>query len=137
MKFEKQYTMKQWTEWNLFLEYSIDDFFQSFSFHPNILEANEHTHSQIDFLTNVLPGEKDNLYRLDELTGNILKPLPDEDVGVSGFNSSACSLDFAVDNNLNDREFRLVYDSDPEWENQTVDPNPVEKDEKNKVKVLL
>lgn len=137
MKFEKVYTLTQWIYWNLFLENSIDDFFQSFSFHPNTLEANKHTHSQIDFLTNVVPGEKDKLYRKDELTEAVLKPLPDEDVGVSGFNSSACSLDFAVDNNLNDREFRLVYDSDPEWDEETVDTNPIETDEKNKIEVLL
>lgn len=114
MKFEKKYSLIRWTDWNSFLDHSIDDFSQSFSFHPNILEANQHTYSQIDFLTNVVPGEKDKLYRNDELTEKVLKPQPNEDVGVSGFNSAACSLDFAVDNNLNDREFRLVYDSDPD-----------------------
>lgn len=135
MKFEKKYTLTRWTEWNLFLAQSIEDFFQSFSFYPNILEANNHTHSQIDFLTNVVPGEKDKLYRKDELTNSKLKPLPGEDVCVSVFKSSACSLDFAVDNNLNDREFRLNYDSNPEWDNQELEPNPIEIEEKDKVKV--
>ncbi|OFX50534.1 MAG: hypothetical protein A2066_09330 [Bacteroidetes bacterium GWB2_41_8] len=137
MKFEKKYTLTRWTEWNSFLDHSIKDFFQSFSFHPNILEANRHTHSQIDFLTNVVPGEKDKLYRKDELTEAVVKPLPDEEIRVSGFNSSACSLDFAVANNLSDREFCLIYDSDPEWDNETIMPIPIETNEKDIVKVLL
>ncbi len=51
MKFEKDYKIEKWTKWNSFLNDSIGDFYNSFSIYPNILEANGHTHSQIDFLT--------------------------------------------------------------------------------------
>ncbi|GEM_PF-1792528 len=130
MKFEKKYIIEKWIEWNTILSNAIGDFNTVYSLAPNILEANNHTYSQIDFLTNVVPGEKDKLYRTDELTERILKPQPNENVGVSGFNSAACSLGFAIDNNLNDRKFRLVYDSDPEWNDETGCPNPIETDEK-------
>lgn len=56
MKFEKCYSLKNWTEWNSSFAETIDDFYKSYSFYPNILEANSYTYSQIDFLINVIPG---------------------------------------------------------------------------------
>lgn len=61
MKLERKYTIEKWCEWNVLLSNATDDFKLTYSFAPNILEANRHTHSQIDFLTNVVPGEKDKL----------------------------------------------------------------------------
>ena len=58
MKLEKKYSIEKWTEWNDILSNAIDDFRLTYSIVPNILEANRYTHSQIDFLTNVVPGEK-------------------------------------------------------------------------------
>ena len=52
MKFERKYTINQWVKWNRRLSEAIEDFYASFSIHPIILEANLHTHSQIDFLRN-------------------------------------------------------------------------------------
>jgi hypothetical protein len=40
---------------------------------------------------------------------------PDENhyIKISSFETSKASVEFAVDNNLKDKEFRLIYDSDP------------------------
>jgi hypothetical protein len=129
MRFEKSYKLTKWTEWNSSLAKNIDDFYVSYSFYPNILEANRYTYSQIDFLINVIPGEKQKLYRNDELLNQRLKPAETEEVGIIAYESDIGNVDFAIDENLAYKEFRLVYDSDPEWEDETITMIPVE-DEK-------
>ena len=126
MKLEKKYTIEKWTEWNVLFSDAIDDFKQAYSFAPNILEANRHTHSQIDFLTNVVPGEKDKLTRRDEQTNEVYKPGKNEEVKVSAYANHLTSIDFAVDENLLDKEFVLIYDSDPDWGDEAVNPIPVD-----------
>ena len=129
MRFEKSYNLTKWTEWNSSFDETIDDFYASFSFYPNILEANSYTYSQIDFLINVIPGEKQKLYRNDELLNQKLKPAETEEVGIIAYESDMGNVDFAIDENLGYKEFQLVYDSDPEWEDDSITKIPVE-DEK-------
>ncbi len=133
MKFEKDYKLEKWTEWNSFLNDSIGDFYNSFSIYPNILEANGHTHSQIDFLTNVIPEEKERLRKKDELTDKFIKPQQDEEVEISSFKTGTVELDFAVDEMLDDRVLRLVYDSEPDWGDEANFTVPIEKNEFVKV----
>jgi len=133
MKFEKDYKLEKWTEWNSFLNDSIGDFYNSFSIYPNILEANGHTHSQIDFLTNVIPEEKERLRRINDVTGEITAPEPNEKISLTAFQTEANDLDFAVDENLLDRELRLVYDSEPDWGDEASFNVPIEKNEFVKV----
>jgi hypothetical protein len=133
MKFEKVYTIEKWTLWSSFLKQSFDDFYHLFSFYPNILEANNHTFSQIDFLTNVVPGEKEKLRRINNVTGEITVPEPNEKISLTAFQTEANDLDFAVDENLLDRELRLVYDSEPDWGDEASFNVPIEKNEFVKV----
>lgn len=129
MKFEKDYKIEKWTKWNSFLNDSIGDFYNSFSIYPNILEANGHTHSQIDFLTNVIPEEKERLRMKDKLTDKFIKPQQDDEVKISSFVTGTVELDFAVDEKLDDRVLRLVYDSEPDWGDEPSCDFPVGKDE--------
>ena len=125
MKFERKYTINQWVKWNRRLSEAIEDFYASFSIHPIILEANLHTQSQIDFLVNVVPGEKEKLHHVNELTNEVSYLKFNEKVGINQFSTGNCSLEFAVDDQLEDKEFVLVYDSDPEWgddDNDSLDP---------------
>jgi hypothetical protein len=117
MKIEKLYTIKEkeWTAWNKNISDAIDNFFASFSYYPDILEANDYTYSQIDFLINEIPGEKQNLRKIDDFSNKEPIPLQDEYVKISGFDNIKASLEFATDNELKDKEFRLIYDSDPDW----------------------
>lgn len=136
MKFEKKYTIAKWTAWNSFLAHSIDDFYVVYSYYPNILEANRHTYSQIDFLVNVTPGERDRLVRKSDLLNWEVLPDADEEVGISTFKTSQCALDFAVNDKLPDKEFLLIYDSDPDWDHGEIPTDPVE-EEKISVRVLV
>ena len=129
MKFEKKYQINGWVNWNSMLSDSIDDFKATYSLNPNILEANRYTYSQIDFLINVIPGEKQKLHRTDELTNKRIEPKEIEEVSIFLYESDFYSVEFAIDEKLSDKEFRLIYDSDPEWGDDSIPRLPVE-DEK-------
>jgi len=134
MKFEKLYLINKWTDWNHTLSDSIDNFYIEFLYYPNILEANNHTYSQFDFLINEIPNEKERVNRLNELTNKIEKPKENEYIGISTFKTIKASVDFAIDNNLKDKEFKLIYDSDPDWdEDDLIIDSPVEEFEKTKI----
>jgi len=126
MRFEKSYSLAKWTEWNSSLAKTIDDFYATYSFYPNILEANRYTFSQFDFLINMIPGEKQKLYRMDELTNKRIEPQEMEEVSIFSYKSDFGSVEFAIDEDLGDKEFLLIYDSDPDWEDGSINENPVE-----------
>ncbi len=134
MKITKKYLIDKWTDWNHTLSESIEDFYLNFSFYPNILEANNHTYSQFDFLINEIPNEKQNVYKQNDLTNNIEKPEDKEYIGISAFETMKASVDFAIDIKLEDKEFRLIYDSDPDWgDNDLIVDSPVEEFEKSMI----
>ena len=74
----------------------------------------------------MIPGEKQKLHRIDELTNKIIQPQEIEEVSIFSYKSDFCSVEFAIDENLNDKDFLLIYDSDPEWEDEAIIGNPVE-----------
>jgi hypothetical protein len=128
MRFEKMYMIDKWTDWNCKIFESIDDFFECFSYYPNIIEANNHTYSQFDFLINEIPNEKQRVAKLNDLTNIIEKPNSKEYVKISGFETMKASLEFAVDVKLKNKEFRLVYDSEPDWgDSFEIIDTPIEK----------
>lgn len=131
MNFEKTYKIEKWTEWNRFIADSMDNFYETFSFQANILEANDHTLSQFDFLINNIPNEKESIKGKDDITGEIKLPKVNEFVKLSSFQYKSNSLDFCVDNNLLDKKIRLNYVSDPNWDsNETPIISPTSKIEK-------
>jgi len=119
MKLEKKYSIKEgeWTKWSDTLASSINDFYKTYTFYPNILEANDHTLSQFDFLTNVRPDERLRVSGKDDISGITKLPAETEEIKLNSFSFyDAADLDFAVDNQLADKEFRLIYDDEPEWD---------------------
>jgi hypothetical protein len=111
---------------------SIDNFYKNFSYYPIVLEANSHTYSQIDFLINEIPNEKEKVGKINESTNMIEQPDENQYIKISSFETSKASVEFAVDNNLKDKEFRLIYDSDPAWdEDDLIIDLPVDEFEKD------
>jgi ribosomal protein L11 len=51
----KDFEINQWSNWLKELALSVEDFYNTFDKLPNILEANEHTFSQFEFMTEVSP----------------------------------------------------------------------------------
>ncbi len=43
-------------------------------------------------------------------------PVEGEDIKIGSYQNDLTSLEFAVDEELEDKEFRLIYDTDPDWE---------------------
>jgi hypothetical protein len=119
MKFEKMYDIKEWARWDAFVFDSVKNFSETFSCKPNILQANEHTFAQIDFLTNISSGQKKNV--IDTRTGN--KAGEEDEVKLDGFECELASIDFSCDNELADNEFRLIYDDEPEWDEPEKEDN--------------
>jgi hypothetical protein len=115
MSLRQKYTLVKWTEWNKTISRSMDAFFAQYLFYPNVLLANSHTFSQIDFLINEIPNEKENICRKDELSGVEEPPKPTEFVKLSFFSNERAEVRFAVEEKLKDKEFILVYDPDPDF----------------------
>jgi hypothetical protein len=51
---------------------------------------------------------------IDTRTGN--EADKEDEVKLDGFECKLASIDFACDNQLADKEFRLIYDDEPEWD---------------------
>lgn len=117
MKFHKKYQIKNWRNWHDTINQTSIQFYEEFSFFPTILEANDYTFSQFDFLININPNEKENVTKNNELTNQEEIINKNEEVKIAGFKTTNTDIDFAIDEELNDKEFRLVYDSDAEWDN--------------------
>ena len=124
MVFQNIYTISKWTDWSHNLANSINDFHNKFSFYPNILEANSYTHSQIDFLTNVDSEERKKVVRKNEELDMDVLPSEEDVINLSVFQVNKCSLDFAVNEELNDKELQLIYDSEPDWDDDATLMDP-------------
>ena len=128
MKFEKVYSIKkdEWMKWSDTIAAAIRDFCSVYTFYPNILEANDHTLSQFDFLTNINPVDRQRVIREADISGIRFKVLPDEteNILLNSFNfGKKADIEFAVDNHLAEKEFRLVYDDEPEWDEPEIPVN--------------
>jgi hypothetical protein len=115
MKFEKKYKFETWNDWNDIISNSSQDFFNHFGCYPGILEANCHTFSQIDFICNINKEHGENVYEVDEKTGEkeyLL--LSGKEVSVNIFKCDNYEIAFAFDEKLEDKEFILTYDDEPD-----------------------
>ena len=119
MLFRNKYTVSRWTDWSHQLSDSIDNFYNQYSKYPNIFEANSYTYSQIDFLTNVDSNERSKVIKKNELSNISEPPSGDDLIKLSSFLSNNCSLDFAINEKLDDKEFMLIYDSEPDWDGES------------------
>ena len=127
MKFEKRYFVRNWEKWSDDIKLAIEDFFATYSYYPNILSANAHTFSQFDFIINIKSDERERVSKINDETGEIRRAKEDEQIEISSFESEETTLDFAEDNKMQDKEFALIYDSDPDWGDDDINDNsPIE-----------
>lgn len=129
MQFKKQYTFETWNGWNDTICHSSQDFFNVFGFYPNILEANRHTFSQIDFICNINKQHTEKIYKADEITGEKDYSLrKGEEVSIAAFYTDKYQIEFAWDDDLKDKEFVLFYEdeSDDDDEDTPVETTPSE-----------
>ncbi|WP_055431322.1 hypothetical protein [Candidatus Symbiothrix dinenymphae] len=123
MEKEKEYRFERWEDWSHAIADAIDDFFVSFAYSPEILAANDWTFSQFDFFVNVMHGEKEKCIPRDDKAAIAGK---NGQISLCSFDKAGTSLRFAVDNQLKDKTFRLIYDDDADWGDEEPVEVPVE-----------
>ncbi len=113
LKHQQAYRIDEWTDWKNQIDQSVKVFRATHGVYPNILQCNEHTASQFDHLVNMVAGEREKVSH--SKTG--VQPKDCEDISLDAFMGGGYLISFALDEELPDQIFRLVYDDDPEWEN--------------------
>ena len=82
------------------------------------------------------PGEQEKVSKKDDVTNRVEELSGNENIVLEEYVYGDVTLVFAVDDALNNKELRLIYDSDPGWDNEqesTIDFVP----ERDKVKVYV
>lgn len=91
-------------------------FYAAYQQQATILMANSLTLEQFDIFINLLPDQEKPYVAMQE-TKNEVPQTSEEDGGRTiWFSSLIRRLDFAVDDDMQDRAFRLIYDEEVEWE---------------------
>jgi len=120
LKFQKQFQITSWDKWKKDISKAVNDFAIEFSIHPNILQTNGQTGSQIDSIVNMDEKERINVTDIK----NTKKPREGEGIILDAFYGDGYNLEFALDDHLPDQVFRLIYDDSPEWEEDIPDNTP-------------
>jgi len=103
MKHSKDYEINKWSNWFKELVNAAQDFYNTFNELPNIIEANEHTFSQFEFITEISP------------VGQEIKNVETELLGCKTKNprirelefKDQFTLTFIVKDNFPDKKYRL------------------------------
>ena len=119
MIFKRTYQFDQWTKWSRLLPGFIQDFQSHYIYNPNILQANNHTLSQIDFTTSIDPREASRVTKINDFTNRPEEIESYDKICLSEYCWGNVSLVFTIDDTLPDKTLRLIYDSDPGWDDDT------------------
>ncbi len=141
MECSKKYEFTRWNEWDHCISDSIQDFYQVFRIYPNVLLANTHTHTQIDFITTYDESKKNNAHHIvDENIDRYLDAIAnsDEEVYLTGYSNDNCHLVFAIatEPELADKEFVLLFDDEPDGDDDE-DNLPIEPYESKKRTLII
>lgn len=108
------------SRWDHELNLAANSFKNQNGYWPNIMQACSQTYRKIELMANSQP----NKIRGD---GSGEMPVkPNGFVELSGFQGEEYSLDMCLDEELNENNFRLIYDSDPDGEFD-VEPDELDK----------
>lgn len=106
--FSRKFKFNDFLHWDREVYGAAEEFREEFSVYPVILAAAPQTLSRIDMIVNF--GSRD---RIKNTENSSLEK--GEFAQLGGFSSDNFELDFAADPELEDREFLLIFDSDPDW----------------------
>ncbi|HNM02772.1 MAG TPA: hypothetical protein PKK05_07655 [Leptospiraceae bacterium] len=122
--FKKKFRFKDFLLWDKEVHEAAEEFKKEFSLYPVLLAAAPQTLSRIDMIVNF--GSRD---RIKNTENSSLEK--GEFAQLGGFSSDNFELDFAADSELEDREFLLIFDSDPDWGGESKDiPEDAEEESK-------
>ena len=120
----KKYNIQKWTEWHNTISISVDDFHTQYGLYPNILSSNDHTFSQIDYMINIIPGAKKNVFEVDDITQERSQVQQGEYLEINSYSADDFVVTFVVDNDLKDKSIVLMYDDSPDWDDEDDELDP-------------
>lgn len=124
MSLEKSYKITKWTAWSDLIGEAIDDFRAEFGLSPNILVATAHTFSQIEYVVNIIPGSHKNVIYFTEDKEEV--PATEEDrLELTHYKYGDCLVQFAYmpEGDIQDKQFILMYEEDPDWGQESDEPD--------------
>ena len=113
MAYKRQYIFGKASNWDSEISDAVDDFKHVLEMNPNILMANSHTFSRLDVLANT---RSENI--VHKSTGERAKE--GKFVGISAFVYSDGELEFCIGDHINDNEYLLIYDDNPEDDGESL-----------------
>ena len=105
----ESYRFENWTDWEDSVKWAAKDFKKLYNKSPNVILVNPHTKSQIEFLVSIMPGNRGNLFRIDENTGEKFYPTHNEQIVLEAYQTPKSKLKFFNDADEEDMCFRLAY----------------------------
>lgn len=122
---KKTYTFQDYNQWDTELFEAGLDFKDHFGIYPHILISNPYTMRRIDMVSN-FGKKKENIRKGDEM-----EEIPEsgEYAQLSEFVCDFFRVIFALDSEMEDDQFTLVFDSDPDWGGE-----PYEDEEEHEMK---
>ena len=132
MVITKSYAIDKWTKWSDAVYEAGYHFYEENDVYPNVLIMNSHTDSQINYLVNIMPGEKKFVH--DSLGEDSVPVDENMEVQIEFFKTSHFTLTCAISEDMPDKIFDLMYDPDPFW-NMEDDDDDSNGDDDNPVPV--
>ncbi len=109
--------ISEYSVWDDTIHEHADKFFNNYSIYPNLMFASKMTWQKIDEYANLFNPE--NIKLSDD---NIDDEETDEEIkSISTFVSSSYSLEFCLEENVNEDYFILVFDEDPIFDGEPYD----------------
>ena len=118
-----EWDFDKWTKWKESIDVAVGCFTQAFGVYPNVLIANSHTISQMNFLFNTIPGEKEKFYLLHERTLLKMKLEKNEEIELTGYGDLNYHVNFTENDKFADKEFTLFYKNHPDLDDDNDDDN--------------
>ena len=104
----------KWTKWQQSISEAVEEYILEYGVYPNVLIANSHTLSQINFLINNIPGGKKEVYRRDEKTYKKIPVDETEEIELAALENENYTIHFAFNEKIKDKDFMLFYKDHPD-----------------------
>ncbi|MCB1158436.1 MAG: hypothetical protein H7A25_00620 [Leptospiraceae bacterium] len=105
--FKKKYKLDKYSLWDKELNESAFDFYEEYRIYPNILTANKFTLNKIDLMANQ-GSHKENIK-----SPEMESPEENEFAVLGAFATDDFQIGFYLDEDLKDKEYILIFDSEP------------------------
>lgn len=118
----KAYQITEWTKWDAEFIEAIAEFVVTHKTKPNYLAASAHTHEQIEFVINLIPGSHKNVQAIGA-DGSRETLSADDYLELGGFETKEVVVDFVINNQLTSGQFYLLKLDDNYFDNDDDDAN--------------